>query len=56
MEDSLSLYEKHIKEKIINGDIDIDKLKGKTIGCFCEMSNNLNEEDCHTKFLYKFIQ
>jgi hypothetical protein len=29
------LYEKHIREKIAKGEVDLETLRGKTLGCWC---------------------
>ena len=50
---SLMKYEEYLREKIENSEIDINICSGKTIGCFCKMSEDLDCLDCHTKIIYK---
>ena len=47
LEKSLQLYEKHVRENLIN---DIEELRGKTLGCFCD-----NDNPCHSKILIKIL-
>jgi hypothetical protein len=44
LEESLRLYEKHLED---NGLVqDLEQLRGKTLGCFCDQTG-----DCHAKIL-----
>lgn len=49
LEDSLKLYKKYIKTSGLYDDL--DELKGKTLGCFCDQSG-----DCHAKVLVKLYR
>lgn len=45
---SLKLYEKHLRTSgLIN---EIEELRGKNLGCFCDQSG-----DCHAKVLTKYL-
>ena len=48
LEESLKLYEIHVREKLLK---DIQELEGKTLGCFCDQS-----QPCHTKILVKLFK
>lgn len=50
---SLRKYRRHLIRKIRSKEISISELQGKTIGCFCKMSHNSDELDCHTKIIYE---
>jgi hypothetical protein len=48
LEESLRLYEIHVREKLLK---DIQELEGKTLGCFCDQT-----QPCHTKVLVKLFK
>ena len=51
-EESLQLYETYIREKIKSSDTmkeELNKLKGKTLGCWC------HPEPCHGDILLKIV-
>ena len=49
LKDSLDLYRKYLIDKGL--DKDIQELKGKTLGCFCDQKN-----DCHAKVLKELLE
>ncbi len=49
LEESLKLYQRHIIDTgLVNN---LQELRGKTLGCFCDQRN-----DCHAKILVKMYE
>jgi Domain of unknown function (DUF4326) len=46
----INAYEKYIKEKIENKEVNLDALRGKVLGCWC------SPEPCHGDILMKLLK
>ena len=53
-EEVLAKYRVYITEKLKNGDLDIEELRGKTIGCWCVDSQG-NKLLCHGDILIELL-
>uniref|UniRef100_A0A6C0EB23 DUF4326 domain-containing protein n=1 Tax=viral metagenome TaxID=1070528 RepID=A0A6C0EB23_9ZZZZ len=53
LDESLKLYEKHVKESGLIDDI--NELKGKTLGCWRQMHILLNNNICILPFIFQKI-
>jgi hypothetical protein len=53
LDESLKMYREYITEKIQKSPnmYDLNKLKGKNLGCFCKIGNN-----CHVDILIELIE
>jgi hypothetical protein len=47
--EALRLYRDHITEKIRSGEVDLEVLRGKTLGCWCK------PEPCHGDVLVELL-
>lgn len=48
-EEIIKKYEIYIKDKILKGELDLEQLRGKTLGCWCK------PETCHGEILLKLL-
>ncbi len=49
-EESLEKYKNYIQAKINNNEVDIEELRGKTLGCWCKPQN------CHGDILKEILE
>jgi hypothetical protein len=60
LQDIINKYDKYIKEKIINENLDITELKDKNLYCWCVNNitrdcNDINNFVCHGQVLLKLL-
>ena len=49
-QEAIELYKVHLDEKLSNGELKIDELRGKNLACFCGL-----DEACHADILLELL-